>query len=100
MTPEQFNALINVLGKLQSELAAQGKYTITGAADWPLLTVVGGAVVALVVFMWLDLKAAIKEGRNEWKAELAKEVNLLWSETRKIREEHKECYEKCVEDRR
>ena len=98
MTPEQINALIDAVRSLQGGLSA--KYTITGAADWPLVTVLGGAIVALVIFMWLALKATIKDGRHEWKAELEKEVGMLWREARQIREEHKKCYEKCFEERK
>ncbi len=94
MTPEQIQMLIDAINKLVA--ASTRQYTITGAADWPLVTVLGGAIVGLVVFMWIDLRSTIKEGRNEWKSELDKEVGLLWSETRKIRQEQKECKEKCL----
>lgn len=81
MTPEQIQQLIVAL----KEIATGPKsYTLTGAADWPLLVIVGGAVVALICFMWADLRSSIKDGRTEWKTE----VDRVWQAMR-------ECQDDC-----
>lgn len=87
---------INNLGAAIEKGVAES-YTITGAADWPIIVVLGGVVIALIGFMWVDLKATMKDNRNEWKVDLSKETGLLWSESRAIRKEMKECKEKCCE---
>jgi hypothetical protein len=70
MTAEQFAKLLEVLSKL----AEKQHYTITGAADWPILVVVGGGCLAMLMAaigcMWADLRSWIKEGREEWRGEI------------------------------
>jgi len=80
MNPEQFAKLLSLLEKLVSH-----QYTITGAADWPILASIGGVFIAVLGFMWRDVRAsidkigtAIKESRNESKSE----VELIKAEIR------------------
>ena len=65
MTPDQFTQLLAVLTKL-----SERSYTLTGAADWPILATMAGLLIAVIGWMWVDLKATIREGRQEWKTEL------------------------------
>ena len=90
MTPEQFQQLLVVLQKI-----AERQYTITGAADWPILAAVGGALCAVLAFMWLDLRSSMKEHRYEWQRtiekhedENGKAVDLLW-------QAHRDCQTEC-----
>ena len=92
MTPEQIQQLLQAL----REIAAQPKsYTLTGASDWPLLVVVGTALVALICFMWLDLRTQVRDGRGEWQradteleTRIEKETALIWKAI-------KECQDDC-----
>lgn len=67
MTTDQFNQLLIVLQKI-----ADKQYTLTGAADWPMLVAMAGLVSVLIGCMWFDLRGGMKENRSEhdkmWKA--------------------------------
>ena len=96
MTPEQTAKLIELLSKIADALSTPKPYTITGAADWPVLLVVGailaimfGLIGGLIRLMWSDLKLSMRDNRSEWKeadasAQLReeKEHDLLWSALR------------------
>lgn len=81
------------------------KYTLTGAADWQMLYIIGGAVIALLVYIWYKndkSNAAVchkmdsiqnvlttlgSSLRVEWRSDLEKheqhakeEINILWKE--------------------
>ena len=90
---DQLPQLVDALNHLAESLTASSvaKYTLTGAQDWPILLVVGALLVAMISFMWVDLKATFKDHKSD----NAKEIDTLWSETRAIRLEMKECKEKC-----
>ena len=103
---DQLPQLIKALTKLAEGLehSSLTKYTITGAADWPILLVVGGLVVGMISFMWVDLKSTFTEHKKDNKGEL----DLVWAELRKqeakmetnkefVLREMKECKEKCCE---
>jgi len=60
MTPDQFAQLLALLAKI-----ADHPYTITGAADWPILAVMGTLLGALIAFMWHDLGAKIIEHKRD-----------------------------------
>lgn len=68
MAPEQFQQLLVVLQKI-----ADKPYTLTGAADWPMLMAMGGMVSALVLLMWCDLRGQMGENKKEhariWQAQ-------------------------------
>lgn len=90
MTPDQFNQLIALLSRL-----ADKSYTLTGASDWPILATMAGLLIAVIGWMWVDLKATIREGRAEWKTELTsyktehdKEHDRLW-------QAHRDCQIDC-----
>ena len=111
---QQLVSALKTLAESMNHLGAD-KYTITGAADWPILMVMGGALVAIIGFMWVDLRATIKDHRGEWESHLNRHcqddkeaLNLLWAETRDIRGEiekqtskieqaMKECQGKCCD---
>lgn len=82
MTPDQFEKLLSVLERV----SVKQPYTITGAADWPLLLVLGGLIVAVIAFMWRDLKA----GYAADKAERQREFTMHKDESREQLSEHKQ----------
>ena len=95
MTPEQFTQLLSLLKELASKT-----YTITGAADWPILAIVGGGLVSVIAFMWVDLRSVIKDNRSEWRQELEKQKSdndkahdLLW-------DAHRDCQHECCPRRK
>lgn len=73
MSPEQFNIFMSLLERL-----ANRSYTLTDAADWPVLIVVGTALVGLICFMWLDLRSVVKDNKIEAK----KDIETLWNALR------------------
>ena len=96
MTPEQTAKLIELLSKIADALSTPRPYTITGAADWPVLLVVGGILAIMIALigglirvMWSDLRSSMRENKTEWKEAVAsakhveeKEHDLLWSALR------------------
>lgn len=79
MTPDQFKELLQVLERIASK-----QYTITGAADWPILLVLGGLLVSVLGFMWHDLRGQLKDHKDDNE----KDIDLLW-------EEHRRCQKEC-----
>ena len=84
MTPDQVAQLLAMLEKMASR-----SYTITGAADWQILVVIGAVLMAAIGLMWNDLKVTIKDNRSDWKEELrchkdegAKDIDTLWEAIR------------------
>lgn len=71
MNPEQFRELITVLRQLVDK-----PYTLTGAADWPLLMALAGIIISLIVFNWRSIykkiddhqKCEDKEHDDIWQA--------------------------------
>lgn len=72
MTPEQITRLLDVLERIASKSQS---YTLTGAADWPLLLAIGFVVMALVGFMWRDLRETMQS--NKVSAE--KDIDNIWN---------------------
>lgn len=94
MTPEQIKMLLEVLNKIAVNLN-RGDYTITGAADWPILLVLGGMILAMVAFMWRDLRSVLRESKEDWRDKLhehksdnEKNFDLLWAA-------HRDCQSEC-----
>jgi len=84
------------LDKISDKVGAPQTYTLTGAADWPLLMAVGGLLLAAICAMWADLRGAMRDSRTDWKTELAqykkeneKDINALWDEHRRCKQERK-----------
>lgn len=90
MSPEQFNQLLAVLTKL-----ADRTYTLTQAADWPILAIMAGLLLAVISRMWVDLKATIREGRREGKNELAEFKAEHEKEHSRIWQAHRDCQVDC-----
>lgn len=65
MTPEQFKELLIVLRSM-----AEKNYTLTQAADWPMLAFLLGVIGVLIALMWADLKRTLRDNQEEHK--------LLW----------------------
>jgi len=91
MTPEQFSQLLDILNKISTNQP----YTITGAADWPILVVVGGALIGIIVFMWMDLRASIKDGRVDWRDALKKHEDENEKSFDMIWQAHRDCQADC-----
>lgn len=72
MTPEQFNQFINKLGMIVD----QQPYTITGAADWPILLTGGSIVFILGGIMWKDLRNTLASNTKS----LSKDISDLKSD--------------------
>lgn len=91
MTPEQFTQLMALLKEL---LITSRTYTLTGAADWPVLAVACIGLVGLLVYIWGDLKTTITGNRTEQKKELEKEEaerkrqdDMIWAAMRTCQED-------------
>lgn len=107
MTHEQFEQLILLLAKI-----ANFQYTLTDAADWPLLVALAGvialclgSIIGLLVYIHKDLKLTIKEKAGEWKEGLDKEekerkeaVQLCWDGWREEKDNLWTEMEKCQAD--
>jgi hypothetical protein len=78
MTPDQFNQLLQVLERIASK-----QYTITGAADWPILLVLGGLLVSVLGFMWHDLRGQLKDHKDDNE----KDIDLIWEQQRRCQED-------------
>lgn len=63
LPPDQFAQLLSVL-------ASPKVYTLTGAADWPMLVAVCGLFWAIIValggVMWFDLRNSLSAGEQRW----------------------------------
>lgn len=79
MTPDQFRELLQVLERIASK-----QYTITGAADWPILLVLGGLLVSVLGFMWHDLRGQLRDHKDDNE----KDIDLIWEQQRR-------CQDKC-----
>lgn len=62
MSPEQISRLLDLL----EQISSRGQtYTITGAADWPILVIICGILVFLIGAMWNDQRASRKEDKAD-----------------------------------
>ena len=95
MNPEQFSQLLRLLEKIVSQ-----QYTLTGAADWPILVIVGAAFSAVLGFMWRDLRTVIKDNRSEWKVELEKYKAENVKEHDNLWKAHYDCQHECCPRRK
>ena len=100
MDSVQFEKLIVSLTRVADGM--RQPYTLTGASDWPMLVLFGGVLIAVVGFMWRDLRATIKDSADGHRVALDREAverekqdNLLWAEIRAVRGEMKDCREDC-----
>lgn len=90
MSPEQFAQLLAVLTKL-----SERPYTLTGAQDWPIMATMAGLLIAVIAWMWVDLKATIKDGKHEAKNELAVFKEEHKGEHDRIWAAHRDCQIDC-----
>jgi len=79
MTTEQFSRLITAIESLVNK-----QYTISGAADWPMLIAIGSLLIAVIGFMWIDLRSKLDAGRNDTR----KEFDAIWQAM-------KDCQDDC-----
>jgi len=90
MTPDQFAQLMDLLEKMVSK-----QYTLTGAADWEILVILGGMLAAAIAAMWVDLKGTIKDNRGELRDELMKHMVNDERDHEKIWMAMKDCQSDC-----
>ena len=95
MNPDQVQQLLASLAKIAGELSVRQQYTLTGAADWPILIVIGGILISLAAFMWVDLKSTIREHRGELREELTKHINDDERDHEKIWKAFGDCQSDC-----
>lgn len=97
MTPEQFEKLLDVLGKLLQNMqhVATRDYTITGSSDWPMLCAIGAILGALVGFMWLDLRGSMRENRQERQKDISDLRQEMKTEDQKIWTAIGHCQDDC-----
>lgn len=62
MNPEQISRLLDLLEQIAKK---DQTYTITGAADWPILAAIGIIIVALIGAMWNDQRSGMKEYKTD-----------------------------------
>lgn len=95
MTQEQFSLFLAAITKLGEVKTA---YTITGAADWPILVALAAILFAMIGYMWHDLKNSLKglteetsRVERESRDFAEKEDNKIWAA---MRECQAECHQK------
>ena len=98
MEPAQLDRVAAALEKIATKASAT--YTLTGAADWEILAVMGGALFVVIGLMWTDLRTNIKDNKAEWqraikehKEETEKQNQILWDAMR-------HCQGECCPPRR
>lgn len=89
MTAEQITLLLSYLEKIATKLTAPPTYTITGAADWPVILVGGAAFAAILGVMWRDIRQLLLTLQRDGKTSLEKHATenkadfiKLWDELR------------------
>jgi hypothetical protein len=94
MTPEQLLEALRHIPSMQ--------YTLTGAADWPILAAMCGVLafigvifVALVGFMWKDLRSLISQNRSDGKDDLLQHATSNTNEFRSLWSALKDCQGDC-----
>lgn len=78
MNTEQFAQLLQALEKIATKT-----YTLTGAADWPLLLVIGGLLVAVLGAMWHDLRTQL----SVHKQDNEKDIDTIFEIQRRCQDE-------------
>lgn len=63
-----------VLGLFESLIEKKQMYTITGAADWPILAFCLGFLVLLIAAMWKDLRGGIQDNKSDNE----RDIDNLW----------------------
>jgi len=79
MTPQQLEQLLVALNRVADKM---GNYTITGAADWPILAALCGVIIAMIGYMWHDLKGILKADRASWQGAVS-DIKIELSNTRR-----------------
>lgn len=99
ISPEQFSEL---LVTLKSISPMTQHYTITGAADWPGIAAVfglvltgGGVFLAVIAYMWKDLKDTIREDRADLRQRLNQHIEEDKADHDDIWEEIHRCQGDC-----
>ena len=61
MSPEQFQQVLALFKEISLR-----PYTITGAADWPLLVALMAIITGLIGVMWADLRKSMAAGESRY----------------------------------
>jgi hypothetical protein len=90
MTDSQFTIMIEILRKI-----ADRQFTISGAADWPLLVALATIICAIIVgggsLFWRDVKSNIREVKDA----LEKMSRCDKAARDELWEEIKACQDEC-----
>jgi len=99
LTPEQFKVLLDAI--------LSRTYTLTGAADWPILAVMCSALFGLIGLMWFGLERSLRDLHSDWQRDLRihsaendKQIDGLWTALRDCKEEHRSCKREVHSDNR
>lgn len=71
MDAEQINRLLDLLEQIAEKSTT---YTLTGAADWPLLVFLCGILFALIGTMWWSILAAVKTNKED----TTRDIDNIW----------------------
>lgn len=83
MNNDQFMELIKIFEKISNK-----SFTITSAADWPIVAILGGTIAALVVFMWKDLRTTVTDSIKELSTELKEHKNEFNTKIKELKTEN------------
>lgn len=72
MNPEQVERGLDLLEAIAKKNQI---YTITGAADWPILAFCLGFLALLIAAMWSDLRGGIKTNKRDNE----RDIDNLWN---------------------
>lgn len=96
MDPEQFDEIIHIAESIsQSIKAMPHTHPITASSDWPLLASMGGIIVALILFIWNDLKTMIRENDKAIARSIDRETSNRKEQNNEIWAEIRRCQENC-----
>jgi len=95
MNPDQVNQLLTTLSEIAKALSTTKSYTITGAADWPILYVVGGGFAALALAAWYDLRSLVMKNQADGKSDLIAHKAENKDEHKAIWDAMKDCQSDC-----
>lgn len=105
MNQQQIDQLLALLSEIAKSISTQREYTLTGAADWPMLVILFGFFGALLMaagsFAWLDIRSKIdcafsastkvaedsKGELKEYKTEVQREIDGIWHEIERCQSE-------------
>ena len=92
MTDIQIEHALKLLEKIVEQA---NHYTLTGAADWPLLVAIGGILIGLLAWMWAHLHATIQQHRDDLRTMLTELKQDGQQQARVLWKALEECQNQC-----